>query len=180
MEKISGLEGVHIYLSRNPSDSVQLCLTDSQKLKDRCMSWSIILYEDLFVLKSFCEQRKIFFLLLVQINLAGDFQALINEHQTKFAHVRWNCSTNHISNRFLASKMTSDVDMWVSRAEGIFFYHFAYRSQPPLWTSSCWTKWRSCWRLAPFPLTLTFPCPDFPALKILKLLVLTVFIWGYL
>ena len=61
MRLVSGFEGVHICLSWNPPDSVQLRLTDIQGLKDRCVSWSIVLYEDLFVLKSFCNPRKKFF-----------------------------------------------------------------------------------------------------------------------
>ena len=113
--------GCHICLPRNPPDSVQPRLTDIQSLKDRCVSWSIILYEDLLVFKSFCESSKKFFLQHVQINLAVDFQAIINEHQTRFAHVWCNSSPNHIANRFLVSKLTSDVDWWVSRAMGINF-----------------------------------------------------------
>ena len=53
----------------------------------RCVSWSIVLFEDVIVLKSICEARKNFSLLHVKINLAVDFQALINEPQTRFAHV---------------------------------------------------------------------------------------------
>ena len=119
MGLISGLEGVHIWLSWNPPDSVQLRLTDVQRRKDRCVSWSMFLYEDLFVLKSFCEPRKNFFLQHVQINFAVDFQVLINETQTRFAHVWCNSSPDHIANRFLGSKLTSDVDWWVYRANGI-------------------------------------------------------------
>ena len=74
------------------------------ELKHR-LAWRIIL-----VLKSLCESRKNFFLHYVQINLAVDFQALINERQTRFAHVWWISSPYHIANRFLASKLTSDVD----------------------------------------------------------------------
>ena len=94
MGLISGLEDVHIYSYRNLPDSVQLRLTDIPRLRDRCVSWSIVLYEDLFFLTSFCEPRKnSFFLQHIQINLAVDFQALINEQQTIFAHVL--CNSSH-------------------------------------------------------------------------------------
>ena len=84
---ISDLEGVHIWMSPNPSFSVQKRLTDSHRPDDRCVSWNIVLYEDLLVLKSFCEPSKNFFLQHAKVNSAVDFQALINEHQTRFAHV---------------------------------------------------------------------------------------------
>ena len=67
------------------------------------------------------SEGRIFFLQYVQINLVVDFQALINERQTRFAHVWCNSSPNHIANRFLGPKLTSDVDWWVSRAIGINF-----------------------------------------------------------
>ena len=165
---ISGLEGFQICLSRNRPDSVQLRLTGSQRLKDRCGSWNIVLYEDLLVLKSLCEPRKNFFLQEVQINMAVNFQVLINEHQMRFAHVYCNSRPNQITNMFLAPKLTLDVGWWVSRAKGtnsiiLLIGHSLRREHllvgPNLELASGWLH---------FPLISTCPCPDFTPLKFLK------------
>ena len=60
----------------------------------RYVIWSIVLYDDVTILKSFCELSKNFFLQYAQIKLAVDFNAFIMEDLLRFAPIWWNSSLN--------------------------------------------------------------------------------------